>query len=140
MAGSAYRTNCFASYLCHMEEIAFEALLDQAGRYRLKGCRRFELPPRTPAIGSSSISSPRASDRTSLDRMNQARDARAYLEAVMTLHRALVAAAHVPVLDAMRPSAEMSSGRAGLPKPARGSSVGKVRETAWSACQLGLPR
>lgn len=39
--------------------------------------------------------------RAPLDRMNQARDARAYLEAVMTLHRALVAAARVPVLDAM---------------------------------------
>ena len=42
-----------------------------------------------------------AAMRAPLDRMNQARDARAYLEAVMTLHRALVAAAHVPVLDAM---------------------------------------
>jgi DNA-binding FadR family transcriptional regulator len=39
--------------------------------------------------------------RTPLDQMSQARDAAAYLEAVMTLHRTLVAAAHVPVLDAM---------------------------------------
>lgn len=42
-----------------------------------------------------------AAMRPPLDQMNQARDARAYLEAVMTLHRALVAAARVPVLDAM---------------------------------------
>jgi DNA-binding GntR family transcriptional regulator len=33
--------------------------------------------------------------------MNAAGDALAYLEAVMTLHRALAAAARVPVLDAM---------------------------------------
>jgi DNA-binding FadR family transcriptional regulator len=39
--------------------------------------------------------------RAPLDQMSQARDAGAYLEAVMTLHRALVAAAHVQVLDAM---------------------------------------
>jgi DNA-binding FadR family transcriptional regulator len=39
--------------------------------------------------------------RAPLDQMSQARDAGAYLEAVMTLHRALVVAAHVPVLDAM---------------------------------------
>jgi DNA-binding FadR family transcriptional regulator len=39
--------------------------------------------------------------RAPLDQMSQARDAGAYLETVMTLHRALVAAAHVQVLDAM---------------------------------------
>ena len=39
--------------------------------------------------------------RTALTQMDAARDARAYLEAVMTLHRALVTASRVPVLDAM---------------------------------------
>lgn len=39
--------------------------------------------------------------RAALEEMNRARDARAFLEAVMTLHRALVSAARVPVLDAM---------------------------------------
>jgi DNA-binding FadR family transcriptional regulator len=39
--------------------------------------------------------------RSALGQMNAARDARAFLDAVMTLHRALVAAARVPVLDAM---------------------------------------
>jgi DNA-binding FadR family transcriptional regulator len=42
-----------------------------------------------------------AAMRAALGQMNAAHDARAYLEAVMTLHRALVAAARVPVLDAM---------------------------------------
>jgi DNA-binding FadR family transcriptional regulator len=39
--------------------------------------------------------------RAALGQMNAARDARAFLDAVMTLRRALVAAARVPVLDAM---------------------------------------
>jgi DNA-binding GntR family transcriptional regulator len=39
--------------------------------------------------------------RAALGQMNSARDARAFLDAVMTLHRALVTAAGVPVLDAM---------------------------------------
>ncbi len=39
--------------------------------------------------------------RDALAQMDRARDARAFLEAVMTLHRALVSAARVPVLDAM---------------------------------------
>lgn len=39
--------------------------------------------------------------RAALGQMNAARDARAFLDAVMTLHRALVAAARVPVLDAI---------------------------------------
>jgi DNA-binding FadR family transcriptional regulator len=39
--------------------------------------------------------------RAALDRMDRADTARAFLDAVMTLHRALVAAARVPVLDAM---------------------------------------
>jgi DNA-binding GntR family transcriptional regulator len=39
--------------------------------------------------------------RAALAQMAAARDARAYLEAVMTLHRALITAARVPVLDAM---------------------------------------
>jgi DNA-binding GntR family transcriptional regulator len=37
--------------------------------------------------------------------MNAARDARAFLDAVMTLHRTLVTAARVQVLDAMHQSA-----------------------------------
>jgi DNA-binding FadR family transcriptional regulator len=39
--------------------------------------------------------------RAALDRMDRAGTAHAFLDAVMTLHRALVAAARVPVLDAM---------------------------------------
>jgi DNA-binding FadR family transcriptional regulator len=39
--------------------------------------------------------------RAPLDQMSHTRNADSYLEAVMTLHRALVAGAHVPVLDAM---------------------------------------
>ena len=39
--------------------------------------------------------------RAALEQMDGARDARAFLAAVMTLHRALVSAARVPVLDAM---------------------------------------
>jgi DNA-binding FadR family transcriptional regulator len=42
-----------------------------------------------------------AAMRAALRQMDLAQDARGYLEAVMTLHRSLIAAAHVPVLDAM---------------------------------------
>jgi DNA-binding FadR family transcriptional regulator len=42
-----------------------------------------------------------AAMRGPLELMGQARDARSFLDAVMALHRALVTAARVPVLDAM---------------------------------------
>jgi DNA-binding FadR family transcriptional regulator len=55
----------------------------------------------TPAAFDRATEGDIAAMRGALDRMTQARDAASYLEAVMTLHRGLVAAARVPVLDAM---------------------------------------
>ena len=55
----------------------------------------------TPVAFDRATASDVAAMRAALAHMHGARDARAYLEAVMTLHRALVTAARVPVLDAM---------------------------------------
>lgn len=55
----------------------------------------------TPVAFDRAVPADIAVMRGAVEQMGQARDAGSYLESVMTLHRALVTAARVPVLDAM---------------------------------------